>query len=258
MQAALLGGLAASLASTGMQIAANSEVKSNEEDAINAELARQQGYQQQSSRAFLDSTTQANEATANKEIAAGQNTAESAYNKYTAPLATSGGPGATTPTSTVANNQAEQVNQQIAQSNLSRSKLSGYTEWDLAQWIKNLRSQQAINLINTKAQAQESTLPYYLLDAQHSADDLKTGASVASALGSVLSVAGMTAAPTAAAGNTGAFSSLIGNAAKSSSSNDISSDGSVNWKDFLRQNKTISGNNYSPIDWSPQMYSPIY
>lgn len=174
--------LLASAAGTGTQIYAQNQANNRAENAAQAELVRQKGFQKSANQAFQDSAAQSIAPVAQQQMDAGAARANQQYAQLAGiPLSAAAPGGEGGP-----NEQLQQKAQAggLAQAAQSRAKLQGYSSWDLDQWIKNLRAMQQQQMYGTFARGSAQVLPLELQAAQHSQDSTKM-------LGQGLSMAGM-------------------------------------------------------------------
>ena len=193
---ATLGSLALAGAGTGMQMTGNAEAQSAENDATNAELLRQKQYQDQGQSLFKQSLGQSGVETAQKQIATGAVGRQEAMTKQAAiPLTTSQA------SSPVATQSANVVTPKLAQSGAAEAKLGGYSDWDLQQWIKNLRAQQNLAINSQFAQSSDRVLPYELQSASRAGDTMRSIGGALGGLGGLVGTAGKLYVPTSLAGS---------------------------------------------------------
>lgn len=186
-----LAALALSAAGTGTSIYAQGQANKRSEDAAQAELVRQKGFQKGATNAFQQSLAQGTPEVAQKQIDEGALKAQQQY----AALAQI--PLSVAPTEKTNDEVVQQGAQsgQLAQQALSRAKLQGYSTWDLDQWIKNLRAMQQQNMYSSFARGSEQVLPLELQQAQRSMDRTKALGQGLSMAGSLAGLYGAMAAP---------------------------------------------------------------
>lgn len=180
----------ATVAGTGLSIAAQNEQRSAANRAMSQELARQRGYQQKASSAFAASLAGSTPAVAEDTIKAGSAERQADYAKArSVPLTSSASPLPTGASSRLVNPVASAGEDQL--SDIARARLAGYTEWDMQQAIKNLRANQALAQIGNFSRGSQNILPMELQSAQNQGQGLAFGGGLLSGLGQV----GMTAYP---------------------------------------------------------------
>jgi hypothetical protein len=203
---ALVAGLALSAAGTGLSMAGDAKSKSAMNDAQNAELLRQKGYQQEADAAFQGNLKKSGRDTADTETEQGATRRMAEFNRVNAAAGTSaplaseragGSSAAGAAARTAATTQASNS----AWSKLTgdaRAKLGGADDWELNQGIRNNRAGQDLGIASSKARGSAAVLPVEMVAAQHKGDALRGWGQLASALGSVAGMYGATTAVSAA------------------------------------------------------------
>lgn len=179
-----LAGLAASAAGTGVSMSAQAAARDEANRKTQQELQRQRGFQQQGKQQFAASLGKSGSDVAQKQIDTGTQQHLAEYQKAQAlPTAISQPTQLDQPSQNL-HQQAESA--YVGQQGQARAQLGGYSEWDLQQWIKNLRAQQQLGQVQNFARGSQNVLPYELEQAQHSQDTMQgigTGLSALGALG---------------------------------------------------------------------------
>lgn len=170
--------LAATAAGTGLQMDANRRAGQAMNDRTADELRRQRRYQQESDPVFHRSLAESSPAATQRQMD------EGAAARLAAMQAVSAVPQTFSPLETPSESQVAGTNAQLMQQALARAKVGGYSDWDLRQWIKDLKARQELATISQFANRSNEVLPYELQDAARSS-------STESALGGLLSQAGM-------------------------------------------------------------------
>lgn len=193
--------LAAAAAGTGMQMHAGAQEKDAQEKAVRDEMLRQSGYQRKSTQEYQDSVMKGSPDAVKKNMATDVAARDAELNKATAaPLGGSSALPASSETQ-----KAGQV-AQGEQSAQARAKMGAYSDYDLEQWIKNLRATQKISTLADFAHQSQAILPFALQDAARSHEGERSAGQLVSALGSL-------AGAGSAAGGAGGIMSLLGGAA---------------------------------------------
>ena len=223
MYPAILAGLALSAAGTGMQMAASSKAKGAMNDAQNAELLRQRGYQEQADASFQQNLAKSKRDTADTEQQAGADRRTAEYGKIAATGAGVAAPitqttsGNATPNSAAgaaARNKSTVTATGNAWSKLvgnARAKLGGGDDWQLNQSIRNTRANQDLAITAGNARASANILPVEMNAASHEGDALKGWGQLVGALGAVTGMAGSVAGAAPVAG--GNYAAELGRAA---------------------------------------------
>ena len=186
LQAGPLGLLAAA-ASAGMGVAANRQSQRAMEEDVNAELKRQEGYQQRSDAPVRKLIDVSNIDTMNKETAEGSAHLSDLVGQVAAkPL--SFAPRLSESSSTVGANRSADAQ---ARSTQNFSNLGGYYNWLLNQNIRQDRSAQELETVGRLAGISNSILPMELERSSHVGDGLRDAAQV---VGAAPSIAGAFAA----------------------------------------------------------------
>ena len=179
---AALGALAAA-GGTAAQVYGNRQVANAQNRAVQAELDRQQSYRQQGKKAFETSLAQSSEPVAREQVQAGADQRLATMDKV------AGVPLVASQANPVETQGVNVVTPSLQRSATAAANLQGYSEWELRQWIKNLRSQQNLRILNQFAQGSANVLPYELQDASHSQDRLISIGQIMQALGGVAGAA---------------------------------------------------------------------
>lgn len=197
---ALLVGLAATAAGTGMSIAGNEESKAAMERARGDELQRQQQFRKEGQKRFDASMKEAGADRAKEDIEKAADTRQAAYQQMaqapqgvTAPNVAPQGDRVVASPESGAQQRAEAANN--AWSNLTsraQAKLGAVGDWGLQRNIENKRANQDLALIANKSRGSLNVLPFEMDKASHEGDTLRTLGTVATALGSIGMMAGAT------------------------------------------------------------------
>src|SRR6267378_2232404 len=184
-----LAGLAASAAGTGVQMYSSNEEARRANEAASAELTRQKGYQKQATGAFQKSLGESTPAVQKTQAGEGVGALLDVMGKVSAaPVATPSSVAGIAPSNT----QEQETEQANRLSNATAANYGGMTEWSLRQWIKDLRAQQNLGIIQNLARGSEQTLPLMLGQAGQSAEDTRLLGTGLGAAGSALSSYGAT------------------------------------------------------------------
>jgi hypothetical protein len=179
--------LAGTAAGTGLQMDAASNVRDQENKATSAELLRQKGYQKQATGEFEKSLAQSGPEVAQGQIDTGAANRLAEMNKVAAVPLNTGSPldlGTPNPV------QSAQSAALLSQQAQAKAKLGGYSDYDLAQWIKNLRAQQQLGMYSQFARQSQQVLPYELQDAARSGATESSVGGLVSQLGMLAGLAG--------------------------------------------------------------------
>lgn len=179
--------LALTAAGTGTSMAASAA----EQDAMNQktkqEVLRQKGIQKKSTGEFEKSLAAGAPKVAQQQIDSGAE-ARLADMQKTAALPI----GGASPLEMSSSNavQAGQAAAQMSQQAQAKAKLGVYSDFDLQQWIKNLRAQQQIGMYGQFARQSAQVLPYELQAAGRSAEDMRGAGTGLSAAGALVGLGG--------------------------------------------------------------------
>lgn len=179
--------LALSAAGTGTSMAASAAEESAMNDKTKAEVLRQKGYQQKSTGEFERSLAQSAPKVAQQQIDSGAEARLGDLTKASQIPISGAGPLDLSAPNTV---QAGQAAAQLGQQAQAKAKLGGYSDFDLQQWIKNLRAQQQIGMYGQFAKQSSQVLPYELQAAARSAEDMRGAGTALSAAGMLTGLGG--------------------------------------------------------------------
>lgn len=216
--------LALAAAGTGTSMAASASEKDAMNKKTEAEVLRQQGYQKKSTGEFQQSLAKSGAETAQKQIDTGAAQRLAEMQKIQSVPVGGASPLDLSAPNTV---QAGQAAAQLGQQAQAKAKLGGYSDFDLQQWIKNLRAQQQIGMYGQFAKQSAQVLPYELQAAATSAETERGIGTGLSALGSLVGVGG-------AAGALGGGASAASGAAQGASQ--------LSWLKYL---SSLGGAGYS-------------
>lgn len=208
--AAALAGLALAGAGTGVSMSAQAAARDEAERKTRQELLRQKGFQQKGQEEFAASLGKSGSDVAKKQIDQGTEAVTAAQQQAGAvPISAS---QATSVDSQPQNVHQQAENNYVSQQGNARAQLGGYSDWQLDQWIKNVRAQQQLSQIGNFAHGSQNVLPFELQSAMHSQDDMQAAGTGLGALGALvggLGAAGLFGAGTAASTAGTAGSSLL-------------------------------------------------
>lgn len=197
-----------SAAGAGATIAGNERSRSHMEEQAQNELGRQKGFQRQAQQQFQQSADQSDVQHAMAQQQQGEQQRLAAMSAtMSQPLLANNNP---------VDSNSQSITQQqggqaaLGQSAAAQAKLGGMSEWDLQQWIKNIRANQMLGIIGSNARNSAQVLPMELAQAQHSGDALRgvgMGLSALGALGSGYSAFLGPATATTGLGNMASVSS---------------------------------------------------
>lgn len=159
-------------------IAAN-QAKHAMEKAFKGELTRQRGYRNEAFGVFEGAVPKYGVETAREEMGRGQEHREGLYNQVGATDFTASQPSGFGATG------ADQAN--LAMAGQARGKLGSYSDWQLDQMIRSIRTQDELNKINNFASGTAGVFPYRMYDAQHSGDSLAFAGDLLSSIGGLAS-----------------------------------------------------------------------
>jgi len=192
---ALAVAAASTVASTGLQMAAQDKQRSAVERTRRAEMLRQAEYQKQAQDVAGASIEASSRPEAEQQIQKGADTRQQAYQRITsagAPAPTANRMVSTSSPTATANTQTSVLT--AAWNRIlggAQSRLGGYQDWNLTQNVKNQRAGQKLGQISRNARGSLGALSGELQDASRAGDGLNT---LAGALGAVGTVAGTYAA----------------------------------------------------------------
>lgn len=176
--------VAAAAAGTGLTMASQSAQQDAQNKAISAEMLRQQNYSKQAGSVFDSSLAQSGRTAADSEIAQGVQQASGNYAKYGAvPLGVAAPNIAPQGDKNVVNAVAGNQNKLASQAN---ANMQGYSEWDLQQMIKNMRTNQNLSVISGESKNSESLLPGDLAGASNAGAGLAGLGSIVGGLGKTI------------------------------------------------------------------------
>lgn len=181
MSCGTIAGLVLGGAGAGVNAYAGERTHGAMNSAVNQEMARNRGYQQQGQQVFQQSLDQSTPQAAKQQIGQGQQQlAGLIQNAQAVPLS------ASMPSNTLGdsgvNAQAQQAKTNM--SNTAASNYGGYSNYGLQQYLKDMQAQNQLGVINQNARGWANVLPAQLQDAQNSQQGLQ-------ALGSLLGTAGL-------------------------------------------------------------------
>lgn len=190
-----LAGAALSAAGTGYQMSASNAEARRMNDEAKAEFIRQGKYQKQASGAFQKSLQDSTPAVQAQQQGEGTTALTDTMNKVAqTPVVTPSSVGNVAPDSLV----GQEAQAKNKMSNAVTAQYGGMNEWQLRQWIKDLRAQQQLSLITNAARGSVNTLPLVLQQAQQSAEGdraIGTGLSTIGGLAGAASSMGDTSTP---------------------------------------------------------------
>lgn len=200
----MVAALALTGAGMGLQAAGDAKSKRAMNDAQNAELLRQKGYQQEADTAFQGNLKKSGRDTADTETQQGATRRLGEMQRVQsagaiAPLAAERA-GSTSAAGATARTAATVQASNSAWSKLvgeARAKLGGADDWELGQGIRNNRTNQDLGIASSKARGSAAVLPVEMTAAHHKGDALRGWGQLASALGSVAGMYGATTATSA-------------------------------------------------------------
>jgi hypothetical protein len=137
-------GLAIAAAGAGTSIAAAKQSKDAMNDEVNASLLQQQGFQKQATPIFQQSLADSGTDSANKQLKAGAQDAQSLYKTV------SQMPSASTSPLPV---DEARLQEQVGQARNAASAQQGYSNWALQQWLKNQEAGRQLGTIGGLSQA---------------------------------------------------------------------------------------------------------
>lgn len=225
--ALLIGGLATSLAGTGMGIAGNMQAQDAMNSARSSEVQAEKQYENQANSVFQNSVSQQGAGTAKNEAAAGAAQRENAFNSLNqvaqpvvgAPLPTdtNSNPVVDTSGQTSPGNPVERANSLASSRGSAFNTLTsnaaategGLQDWQTQEAVRNAEANRQIAPIASEAQGRAALLPTELQVAGASGDELSGWGSLVGALGSTAATAGAVGMaapgiPTGSPGVTGA------------------------------------------------------
>lgn len=177
--AAALVGTAASLAGTGVSIAAQQEQKSRMEKAVRAQLSQQNQYQKKASATYQQNAQASSPKAVQQQIASGTSAAKQLYNQLQSIPLTSVGAG---------NGEDQIVRDSMAASHAA--PLAGMQAFDVNQLIRNMTTQARLGVGANQSQIAASVLPYQLAGSANS--ELAGLGSLLSSAGNVAGIYGST------------------------------------------------------------------
>jgi hypothetical protein len=181
-----IAGLAAAAAGTGLSIAGAKQSQENMNKAVQAELARQQGYQQTGQKLFTQSLEGSTPPKAQSQISSGQEAALGNYQKLASlPL----GGDVTTAFPVGDKAIAQNVSDYVSQRQQAGSYLQGLGQYGVDQYVKDILANARLGINAANSQFSESVLPLEIGKAQQSGAELAGIGQLVSALGSTASTA---------------------------------------------------------------------
>lgn len=188
MGCATLAGLALSAAGAGTQAVASSNENNAMNNAIGAELARQNQFSNQAKGVFNQSLGQSGVPAANQQIQQGAQ--QSLGTLASLPSAAFSLPQGIGATNTGNNAGANTQNALNVNSNQANAGLQGYSNYGLQQYLKDLQAKNSLGVINNNAQGWANILPYQLQNAATSQQGLTDIGSLLGAVGGPLAAYG--------------------------------------------------------------------
>lgn len=182
MGIAALGALA-SLAGTGVSIAAARQARDRMNDVVRQQLQAAQGFQEQATPEFGRSLGSSGAVSARRDLVGGEQTALQGYRDI------QGLPPTTAPSPFLGDSLVNvRTRARIDQANEAQAALQGYQNLALQQALANQRAQQNLGVISGLAGSRAEITPYLLQGAQQQGQNL---AAVGSLLGTAGSLAGV-------------------------------------------------------------------
>lgn len=183
---ALLGaGLGASAAGAGLQYAGQQQSKNAMNNAVGAELARQQQYSNQAHNVFNQSLNQSTPQAAQQQLGQGQQQAQSLISRaQQVPLSYS------LPSFGDVNTGQQQTRQSL--SNQAASQLQGYGTYGLEQYLKDLQARNQLGVINNEAGSSAQVMPYEIQAASQRGAPLEAIGGLLGSLGGLGSIYSLT------------------------------------------------------------------
>jgi hypothetical protein len=200
-----LAAAALSAAGTGASLYGKAQEGKAMNSAANAELQRQEAYQQKGRDIFQQSLAQNTQPVANTQIAKGTQDAQQQYAALNSPtnVKPDFGTGSASQNNVV--NSASQA--KVANAGNALAPLQGMSDWQTQQAIGNLMANSALGQNASFASSSQNVLPYELEQAQNSQSGLTGVGSLMNTAGGLLGLYGMTM-PAAA---TGSFAPAMNN-----------------------------------------------
>lgn len=199
----LAAGAAMAAAGAGMGMAGAAESKGAMNEARNAELLRQRGYQEQADKTVQASIGQSTRGVTDKQLAEGEASRNAGYAKVgqVVPGAQSAslpgqngtvtaGEAGSGPTARAAATASKTANAWGRLVGGAQAKLGSYQDWGLAQRIKDARANSDLSVTNSFARGSANVLPVEMEAASHTGDELAGWGQLVGALGSATGMAG--------------------------------------------------------------------
>lgn len=193
--------LVTALVSAGLQEAGAQQAEHAANRATGAEIDRQAKYRKEAQAKWEASLKASTPEAAKTVMDAGTQQRNADYAQQQAVPLTQGatpGVGGTQRVVTAPSHASQDL-----LANAARARLSGYTEWDLQQGIKDLRAEQALSQISNFSRGSENILPMELNHAAHSGDSLAS-------IGSLIGLAGSLYGGASAISNTASPGAVLG------------------------------------------------
>lgn len=181
-------------------MAANANTARAQNNTVNDELTRQQGFQKQAGNLFNQSLGTSGVDTAQKTIADSAAKQTQQYQQLSnTPIQSASSPVAVDPV------VQARADSQTQQQQGAGAQLQGYNQWGVDQAIKNMLASQQLGVVGSQAQASANTLGPRLQQAGQSQAGLTGLGSILNTLGTVAGVGGsLLTAPAAIAPETAA------------------------------------------------------
>ena len=192
-EAALIAGVAGTLAGTGMTIAGNEESKHAMNDVMNQQLSDQSKRSDQAMNALTETTNDATAVKAGQQQQAGAQQSLQENMKLQgmssgASAPSAAGSGNQTGSGRIVTDTARAARQGVE--NQSNAQLQGYNNYALQQALNQIALKTRLGVLGSQAQSEQSVLPFKLDQAKQTGAGLSGAGQLVSEGGGVLGVLG--------------------------------------------------------------------
>jgi hypothetical protein len=185
-------GLLGSLGGAGLQYSAANSERNAMNDAVGAEINRQNAFSNQAKSVFNTSLGQSTPQAAGNQIALGKLASLGTLNNTQLPASATSLPGdlglGANPGAAAGN--ATQAAENTT-SNQADAAMQGYSNYGLQQYLKDLQAKNQLGVINQNAQGWAGILPYQVQAAQQSQQGMTDIGQLLSALGGAATTGGL-------------------------------------------------------------------
>lgn len=174
--------MALTAAGAGASIAANEQTKKAMRNTVDAEIARQRGYQREGTAIAQQSAATSTPTAAQGQIEGGAARREAAYKDIEQQKLGNYAPQ----DKAVSREQQTGANMRMASSDAERAANAGWSDWLHNQMIKDIMAQRKLSVLGGLGRESNSIMPYEMQDAQQAGDSLRGVAGVLGGAGRVV------------------------------------------------------------------------